>query len=121
MCSANKLALLFLEFPLQLFLIYDIRVRVVVSVFNETVHSFFVWGSLGASVALLCCCHCKVGCIVYTDYVYPAFVLLLTDIACLLFLFRKYCVFSLFSPSFSPYILSFFILGLLAFLVSLPD
>ena len=32
------------------------------------------------------------GCIVYTDYVYPAFVTLLADISCLLFLFRK-CLF----------------------------
>ena len=30
-----------------------------------TSHSFFVWGSLWVSVALLCCCHCWVGCIVY--------------------------------------------------------
>ena len=29
------------------------------------------------------------GCIVYTDYVYPAFVTLRADISCLLFLFRK--------------------------------
>ena len=32
------------------------------------------------------------GCIVYTDYVYPAFVPLLADISCRLFLFRK-CLF----------------------------
>ena len=34
----------------------------------------------------------SMGCIVYTDYVYPAFVTLLADISCLLFLFRK-CLF----------------------------
>ena len=38
--------------------IYDVRVRGVVSMFNETSHSFFVWGSSCASVALPCCCHC---------------------------------------------------------------
>ena len=42
----------------------------------------------------------------YTDYVYPAFVTLLADIICLLFL-ESVIVFSLFSPSFSPCILSF--------------
>ena len=45
-------------------------------------------------------CRVVVGvmdCIVYTDYVYPAFVSLLADTSCLLFLFRKCClVFSLF-------------------------
>ena len=34
------------------------------------------------------------GCIVYTDYVYPAIVTLLAAISCLLFLFRKFvCLF----------------------------
>ena len=32
--------------------IYDARVRGVVSMFNETAHSFFVWGSSLASVSL---------------------------------------------------------------------
>ena len=39
-------------------------------------------------------CRVVVGlmdCIVYTDYVYSAFVSLLADISCLLFLFRKCC------------------------------
>ena len=31
---------------------FDVRVRGVISMFNETAHSFFVWGSLWASVAL---------------------------------------------------------------------
>ena len=70
----------------------------VVSMFNETSHSVFVWGSSWASVALPCCCHCYMGCIVYTDHVYSACVPLLADITCLLFLFRKCCClfFSLF-------------------------
>ena len=56
------------------------------------------------------------GCIVYTDHVYPAFVTLLADISCLLFLFRKglFCIllllFFVFS-SLSPYVLSFFSFG----------
>ena len=79
----------------------------VVSMFNKTSHSFFAWGSLWASVALPCCCHCWVGCIVYMDYMYPAFVLLLADITRLLFLFRKCCCCFLFSPSFSPCVFSF--------------
>ena len=40
-CFFSWLALLFLE----LSFIYDVRVRGVVSMFNETSHSFFVWGS----------------------------------------------------------------------------
>ena len=63
--------------------------------------------------------------ILYTDYVYPAFVSLLADISCLLFLFRKCCfVVFLFSSSFPPCVLSFFIPGLLAIsypVVSLLD
>ena len=43
----------------------------------------------------------------YTDYVYPAFVPLLADITCLLFLSESVVVFSVFSPSFSPCVLSF--------------
>ena len=44
----------------------------------------------------------------YTDYVYPAFVPLLADITCLLFLFSEsVVVFSLFFSSFSPCVLSF--------------
>ena len=36
--------------------LYDVRVRGVVLMFNETAHSFFVWGSSWASAALTCCC-----------------------------------------------------------------
>ena len=46
-------------------------------------------------------CRVVVGlmdCIVYTDYVYSAFVSLLADISCLLFLFKKCCFFSLSFP-----------------------
>ena len=64
-----------------------------------------------------------VGCIVYTDYVYPAFVSLLTDSSCLLFLFRKgWCCF--FSISCPPCVLScLWLIGhfKLYLLVSLPD
>ena len=48
------------------------------------------------------------GCIVYTDYVYTAFVPLLANISCLLFLFRKWffvCLFLFFS--FPPCVLFF--------------
>ena len=38
--------------------IYDVRVRGVVSMFNDTVCSFFVWGSSWASAVPQCCCHC---------------------------------------------------------------
>ena len=54
------------------------------------------------------------GCIVYTDYVYPAFVTLLADISCLFFLFRK-CLFVvvvvvLFSlSSLPPYVFRFYL------------
>ena len=64
------------------------------------------------------------GCIVYTDYMYSAFVLLLTDITFLLFLFRKCCCFLSFFPFFFTMCSFFFIFGLLAIsypLVSLPD
>ena len=55
-------------------------------------------------------------CIVYTDYVYPAFVSLLADISCLLFLFRKCCCFVfLFSSSSPPCVLSFFFFLSLAY------
>ena len=62
----------------------------------------------------------------YTDYVYPAFVPLLADISCLLFLFRKcFClVFLSFPFLFHHALFLFFISGLLAILyplVSLPD
>ena len=65
-------------------------------------------------------------CIVYTDYVYPAFVSLLADITCLLFSFQKVflvCFLSLF-PFFFTLRFFFFIFGLLAIsylLVSLPE
>ena len=69
------------------------------------------------------------GCIVYTDYVYPAFVTLLADISCLLFLFRK-CLFVvvvvvvLFSiSSLPPHVFRFYLwlIGQLVPAVSLPD
>ena len=72
--------------------IYDVRVRGVVSVFNETSHSFVVWGSSWPSVALPCCYHCLVGCIMYMDYMYPAIVLLLASS----FFSESVVVFSLF-------------------------
>ena len=52
----------------------------------------------------------QMGCIVYTDYVYPAFDPLFADISCLLFLFRK-CFFVLFCFLFAvPFFLfSFFL------------
>ena len=56
-------------------------------------------------------------CIVYTDYVYSAFVSLLADISCLLFLFRK-CSFSLFSSSFPPCGSFFFCLWLIGHFVT---
>ena len=110
--------------------IYDVRVRGVVSMFNETAHSFLC---VVVRERLLPCrvvVTAKwVQCIVYTDCVYPAFAPLLADITRLHFLFRKWwcCFLALFSPSFSPCILSFFSIfffGLLAIsypLVSLPD
>ena len=79
--------------------------------FNETAHSVFVCEHL-----LPCCVVVSsMGCIVYMDYVYPAFVPLLTDISCLLFLFRKWVVlfvvplflFFLFFPT----MCSFFFIG----------
>ena len=68
-------------------------------------------------------------CIVYTDYVYPAFVPLLANISCLLFFFSEsvfvlFFFFPLFHHAFFKYFLIFFISGLLAIsypLVSLPD
>ena len=68
--------------------------------FNKPGHSFFV------SVCCLAMLSLPSGFIVYMDYVYPAFVPLLTDMSCLLFLFRKCCCFFLFSSSFSPCVLS---------------
>ena len=64
----------------------------------------------------------------YTDYVYPAFVTLLSDISCLLFLFRK-CLFVvvvvvLFSlSSLPPYVFRFYLwlIGQFVTAVSLPD
>ena len=38
--------------------IYDVQVREVVWMFNETTQSFFVWGSSWASAAPQCCCPC---------------------------------------------------------------
>ena len=67
------------------------------------------------------------GCIVYTDYVYPAFVTLLADISCPLFLFRKCfccccrCFVSL--SSLPPHVFRFYLwlIGHLVTAVSLPD
>ena len=62
----------------------------VVSMFNELL-SLSLCGVVREH---LLPCRVVVGlmdCIVYTDYVYSAFVPLLADITCLLFLFRKYC------------------------------
>ena len=53
--------------------------------FNETAHSVFVRKRLLPCRVVVG----SMGCIVYTDYVYPVFVPLLADISCLLFLFRK--------------------------------
>ena len=68
------------------------RVRGVVSMFNEPL----ILSLCGVVRERLLPCRVVVGCmdcIVYTDYVYPAFVSLLADISCLLFLFRKCCCF----------------------------
>ena len=87
--------------------------------FNKTAHSVFVRERLlPCRVAVG-----SMGCIVYTDYVYPAFDLLLADISCLLFLFRKWgflfllcvCVFLFFPTMFS------FLLAISYPLDSLPD
>ena len=64
----------------------------------------------------------------YTDYVYPAFVTLLADISCLLFLFRK-CLFVvvvvvLFPlSSLPPFVFLFLslVIGQFVTAVSLPD
>ena len=77
-----------------------------VSIFNETAHSVFVRERLLP-------CRVVVGsvdCIVYTDYVYPAFVPLLADISCLLS-FQKVLLFcfSLFSSSFPRCVLFCFL------------
>ena len=70
--------------------IYDVRVRGVVSMFNEPL----ILSLCGVVRERLLPCRVVVGlmdCIVYADYVYPAFVSLFADISCLLFLFRKCC------------------------------
>ena len=69
--------------------------------FNETAHSVFVRERLLPCPVVVG----SMGCIVYTDYVYPAFVPLLADIFCLLFLFKKvlffvFCLLFLFFPFF---------------------
>ena len=91
--------------------------------FNETSHSFFVWGS-GVSV---CCCRvvtakCVVSCTRITC-IQPLSRFSLTLLASSFFS-ESVVVFSLFPPSFSPCVLCFFIFGLLATsypLISLPD
>ena len=76
--------------------------------FHETAHSVFVRERLlPCRVAVG-----SVGCIVYTDYVYPAFDLLLADISCLLFLFREwFCLFVVPLFLFFPTMCSFFFIG----------
>ena len=104
-----------------------------VSMFNETAHSAFVRERLlPCRVAVG-----SMGCIVYTDYVYPAFDPLLADISCLLFLFRKWFFYFICCSSFlffslpplppppppppsRPCVLSF-LLAISYPLVSLPD
>ena len=54
--------------------------------FNETAHSVLVRERLLPCRVVVG----SMGCIVYTDYVYTAFVPLLANISCLLFLFRKF-------------------------------
>ena len=99
--------------------------------FNETSH-FSLCGVVRERLLPCRVAVGSMGCIVYTDYVYPAYVPLPADITCLLFLFRKCCCcfLSLFSflftirSSFLFFFISFFIFGLLAVsypLVSLPD
>ena len=73
--------------------------------FNETAHSVFVRERLLPCRVVVG----SIGCIVYTDYVYPAIDPLLADISCLLFPFRIFVVvvFVLFVPLFSPPFSSF--------------
>ena len=81
--------------------------------FNETAHSVFVRERLLPCRVVVG----SMGCIVYTDYVYPAFVPLLADISCLLFLFRKFfvCLFVVplfcFFPFFSTASTSLFLMS----------
>jgi len=75
--------------------------------FNETAHSVFVRERLLPCRVVVG----SIGCIVYTDYVYPAIDPLLADISCLLFPFRIFVVvvvFVLFVPLFSHLFLLFF-------------
>ena len=74
--------------------IYNVRVRGVASMFNETSHSFFVW------VVHECLLPCKVDCIVCMDYVSHCSLTLLASP------FSESVGFSLFSPSFSLCVLS---------------
>ena len=96
--------------------IYDVRVRGVVSMFDETSHSLFVCGS---SWALPCCCHTLPCRVVVT----AKWVVSCTRITCIQplsrcsltllassFVSESVVVFSLYSPSFSPCVLSFFFL-----------
>ena len=91
-----------------------------VSMFNETAHSVFVRERLlPCRVAVG-----SMGCIVYTDYVYPAFVPLLADISLeIVFLFVCLFVVPFFFSSFfsfPPCVFSF-LLAISYPLVSLPD
>ena len=83
--------------------------------FNEIAHSVFVRERLlPCRVAIG-----SMGCIVYTDYVYPAFDPLLADISCLLFPFSEkklllFCFCFLFVVHlflFFPTMYSFFFIG----------
>ena len=71
--------------------------------FNEAAHSVFVRERLLPCRVVVG----SMGCIVYTDYVYPAFVPLLADISCLLFLFRILFVFLFVVPLFFLFFFSF--------------
>ena len=84
--------------------IYDVRVRGVVLMFNEPL-ILSLCGVVREHL-LPCCVIGWMDCIMYTDYVYPAFVSLLADIY---LPFQKVflVVVFLFSSSFPPCILSF--------------
>ena len=110
--------------------IYHVRVRGdVVSMFNETSHSFFVWGSSRASLR----CRIVVTAVLNGLYrVHGLRVSSLCPVAHWHYLpplsFEKVLLFSLFPPSFSPCVLPLCVCvcvcGLLAIsypLVSLPD
>ena len=87
--------------------------------FNETAHSVFVRERLLPCRVVVG----SMGCIVYTDYVYPAFDPLLADISCLLFPFRKFFVLFCFvcSSFFFPFFFFAFPPCVLSFLLAISD